>query len=116
MFSFFQLSAQSGGYSNLEFVENKGQWDPLVKFRAELSAGTLFMQQKGFTVLMHDTNDLSRIRRLLHGDGGVAVSAASGTKVVTSSHAGKDYQTDNGGKGPSTGVDPYLLHSHSYRV
>ncbi|HEY4287098.1 MAG TPA: PKD domain-containing protein [Puia sp.] len=136
MFSFFQLSAQSGGYSNLEFVENKGQWDPLVKFRAQLNAGTLFMQQKGFTVLMHDTNDLSRIRRLLHGDpvaggravvgtgngkkvtrgAGAVVATGRSTKTLTGGHAGKDYDTDNGGKGPSTGTDPYLLHSHTYQV
>ena len=116
MFSFFQLSAQSGGYSNLEFVENKGQWDPLVKFRAELTAGTLFMQQKGFTVLMHDTNDLSRIRRLLHGDLVAATGNGGGGKATTADNAGKSYNVDNGGKGPSTGVDPYLLHSHTYQV
>lgn len=122
MFSFFQLSAQSGGYSNLEFIENKGQWNALVKFRAELSAGTLFMQQKGFRVLMHDTNDLSRIRRLLHGDQVAATAGGnSGSKTVagtktTTAVAGKSYDSDNGGKSPSTGVDPYLLHSHSYQV
>src|SRR5882757_11328169 len=68
-FSALQLSAQSGGYSNLEFVENKGQWDTsLVKFRAEMSAGSFFMQKKGFTVLQHDTSDLRRIHGFLHGD------------------------------------------------
>ncbi|WP_431214346.1 hypothetical protein ACQ86N_05740 [Puia sp. P3] len=123
MFSFFQLSAQSGGYSSLEFVENKGQWDTLVKFRAEMTAGSLFMQHKGFTVVMHDTNDLRRIRRLLHGDAVDGVSktavsspaAAAGRKVTTSTDDG---QGKNGGSGgaPGSGADPYLLHSHSYRV
>jgi len=125
MFSFFQLSAQSGGYSNLEFVENKGQWDTLVKFRAEMTAGSLFMQHNGFAVVMHDTNDLRRIRRLLHGDAvdGVTPTAASAApanrKVVTSSGGGvSGGQGKNGGSGGSGGggADPYLLHSHSYRV
>ena len=137
MFSFFQLSAQSGGYSNLEFVENKGQWDTLVKFRAEMTAGSLFMQHKGFTVVMHDTNDLRRIRTLLHGHavagvpagggngkaptaGGNAVgaqAAASGsTKVVTSSGGGQGKNGGSGGGNGGGGADPYLLHSHSYRV
>jgi len=131
MFSFFQLSAQSGGYSNLEFVENKGQWDTLVKFRAEMTTGTLFMQHKGFTVVMHDTNDLRRIRMLLHGDavngvpagggasagkvGAAQVAAARNTKVVASSGGGQGKNGGSGG-GSGGGVDPYLLHSHSYRV
>jgi gliding motility-associated-like protein len=63
-----QLSAQSGGYSYLEFVENKGQWDSTVRFRAEMTAGKIYMQHKGFTVLMEDTTDLIRIGELLHGD------------------------------------------------
>ena len=66
--SALRLSAQSGSYSYLEFVENKGQWDSTVRLRAKMSAGELFMQQKGFTVLLHDTNDLKRIGELLHGD------------------------------------------------
>ena len=48
------LSAQSRGYSYLEFVENKGQWDSSVRFKAEMPAGYLYMQHKGFTVLLAD--------------------------------------------------------------
>jgi hypothetical protein len=52
--STLQVSAQSGGYSYLEFVENKGQWDTSVLYRAELSAGDVFIQKKGFMILQHD--------------------------------------------------------------
>lgn len=124
LFSAIELSAQSGGYSNLEFVENKGQWDALIKFRAQMSAGMLFMQQKGFTVLLNDTNDLSRIRRLLHGDVGSAGGAASKTATasrkavtsvgVTASSPGKS--DGGGGTGSGSTGDPYLLHSHAYNV
>jgi gliding motility-associated-like protein len=62
------LSAQSGSFSYLEFVENKGQWDSLIKFQAKMSAGAIYMQRKGFTVLMEDTTDMARISALLHGD------------------------------------------------
>src|ERR1700722_6550833 len=62
------LSAQSGGYSYLEFVENKGQWDSTVRFKAEMPAGYLYMQRKGFTVLLADTTDMVRIGELFHGD------------------------------------------------
>src|ERR1700748_447433 len=57
-----RLSAQSIGY--LEFVENKGQWDTSVRFNASIGAGNLFMQRNGFTVLMHDTNDMKRVSML----------------------------------------------------
>ena len=66
--SALQLSAQSGGYSYLEFVENKGQWDSSVRFKANMSMGGLFMQKKGVTVLLEDTTDLKRIGELFHGD------------------------------------------------
>ncbi|HTI09450.1 MAG TPA: PKD domain-containing protein [Puia sp.] len=125
-FSALHLSAQSGGYSNLEFVENKGQWDTsLVKFRAEMSAGSFFMQKKGFTVLQHDTSDLRRIHAFLHGDhgvsGGTGSGSGSGGKAVSSITKNKPGTPDqggggSGGSGGGTGVNSTLLHSHSYRV
>ena len=65
-----QLIAQTGGYSNLEFVENKGQWDSTVKFRAEMGTGAFFLGKKGFSVLMHDTGDLRAAQLMRHGSGG----------------------------------------------
>src|SRR5882757_9331594 len=125
-FSALQLSAQSGGYSNLEFVENKGQWDTsLVKFRAEMSAGSFFMQKKGFTVLQHDTSDLRRIHGFLHGDHPVSGAAGSGSgsggKAVSGLTKNKPGTPDqggggSGGSGGGSGAVSTLLHSHSYRV
>jgi gliding motility-associated-like protein len=132
--SAFQLSAQSG-YSNLEFVENKGQWDTsLVKFRAEMSMGTIFMQKTGFTVLLQDTSDLKRIHSILHGDqpgamavsGGASVSkaAANLNAVAVTTAAPPGFAPPGNGGGTArnpTGTAPSLenslvLHSHSYRV
>ena len=73
-----QLSAQSGGYSYLEFVENKGQWDPAIRYQARMPAGNIYMHQKGFTVLLEDTTDLIRIGEMLHGDFGRAKVAEPG--------------------------------------
>jgi gliding motility-associated-like protein len=104
-FSSLYVSAQTGGgYTYLEFVENKGQWDSSVRFKADLAAGNLFMQRTGFTVLLRDTADMRRIGRILHGDadvlskwgntvpkgtgagisGGVAGNVAGNVKGVTS--------------------------------
>ncbi len=48
-------------YAQIEFIENKGQWDPQVKFMSHAGNGAFFLQQKGFTVLMHDPKDIERL-------------------------------------------------------
>ncbi|HEY4109276.1 PKD domain-containing protein [Puia sp.] len=119
--SAIQLSAQSGGYSNLEFIENKGQWDSSVRFNAGIGTGNLVMQRKGFTVLLHDTNDMKRIGQLMHGDlaaAGVSGGGNAGKKTVASV-PGMNYPSKPGGAGsgsPGSTGDPYLLHNHAYRV
>ncbi len=109
-FSALQLSAQSGGYSYLEFVENKGQWDSSVIYRAELSAGDVFIQKKGFTILQHDTADLRRIHDLLHGESQMKGAAFN---TVASGMRAKAVKA---GPGSGAATDPFLLHSHIYRV
>ena len=46
------LRAFGQGASNIEFVENKGQWDPRVQFKGEISTGALFLEKKGFSTLL----------------------------------------------------------------
>lgn len=58
------LKAQIG---NLEFIENKGQWDSKVKFKSDVPAGSVFIQSNGFTVLQYNENDMKKIHDLLHG-------------------------------------------------
>lgn len=103
-----RLSAQSGGY--VEFVENKGQWDTSILYRADLNAGKIFIKNNGFTILQQDTNDLKRIHELLHGGGG----GVKGGRPMIRSAAFKGHP----GSGPGSGAadDPFLLHSQVYRV
>jgi hypothetical protein len=100
-----RLSAQSGGY--LEFVENKGQWNPAILDRAEISNGNIFIKKNGFSILQHDTNDLRRIHELLHGGEGM-------TSAVHKQPGQKGRPT--GGPGSGAADDPFLLHSHIYAV
>jgi hypothetical protein len=37
--------------NNLEFVENKGQWNKQVTFMGELGNGAIFLQKNGFTMV-----------------------------------------------------------------
>jgi gliding motility-associated-like protein len=71
----------------LEFIENKGQWDSRVMFKASVPGGSLFVHKNGYTVLQHKEEDLKHIQETIHHRGEAAA------------------QDDN-----------YVIHSHAYRV
>ena len=82
---------------NLEFIENKGQWDPQVILKADIGNGSLFLQKKGFKVLLHNPQEL---------------------EDMTGSHAGAR-QVDSTGKTNGKRIfsgRPTTLHSHAYSV
>jgi len=51
---------------NIEFVENKGQWDGRVKFMGQVSNGAFFIEQDGYTVLQHNAEDWERLHQATH--------------------------------------------------
>ena len=55
-----KLTAQSG-YNNLEFIENKGQWDSRVRYMGSLNAGAFFLERNGFTMALHNPKDLKEM-------------------------------------------------------
>jgi len=73
----------------MEFVENKGQWDSKVQFKGDFSSGSFFLENEGFTVLLHNTNDLGRLTAMMHG------------------------QQNNPGE---MATRPMVLNSHAYKV
>lgn len=58
------------GTSNIEFIENRGQWDSRVKFKADISVGNLFLEKGGFTALLYHPDDLVRLDNSHHGKPG----------------------------------------------
>jgi len=72
-------------FGQMQFVENKGQWDDQVKYRGDFSSGSFFLQDKGFRVLIHDPNDLAAVTSLLHGH--TEISTTSQKDVVLHSQA-----------------------------
>ncbi len=54
-------------YSNLEFVQNKGQWDSKVKFKSGIINGAFFLEEKGFTVVKENDEDMLRVAEYFHG-------------------------------------------------
>jgi len=52
---------------NIEFIENKGQWDSRVQFKGEVSNGAFFIRSGGFTVVQHNPVDYVNVARYIHG-------------------------------------------------
>ncbi|HEY0679704.1 MAG TPA: PKD domain-containing protein [Chitinophagaceae bacterium] len=55
-----KLTAQSG-FNNLEFIENKGQWDNRVRFMGDLKSGAFYLEKNGFTVVLHKPEDVKKL-------------------------------------------------------
>ena len=88
--------------SNLEFIENKGQWDNRVSYRVDFSSGVFFLQKQGFTVLQHNPEDIQRALDIQHGHN------QSGTAAFPAKNSASK-------SGPA---NPFLniIHSHVYTV
>jgi gliding motility-associated-like protein len=71
----------------IEFVENKGQWDTRVMFKASVPGGSLFVHKDGYTVLQHKEEDLKYVQEVIH-------------------HRGELTEEEKN----------YIIHSHAYRV
>lgn len=126
------------GASNIEFVENKGQWDPRVQFKGELPTGALYLEKKGFSALLYHPDDLMRMTEAHHGvtgaggsapappgNGGgggdqkLAAAAGGGDQKLAAS-AGAPGASGRGASGemsPQAGIAPVdQLRAHAYRV
>lgn len=101
---FVALKAQSG---NIEFVENKGQWDQRVKFQGKVKSGAFFVRGTGgFTVLQHNQDDLSAIQDYFHYSHNSNISSAktiTNKDLVLRSHS---YNVDFVGASPSMEIVP----------
>jgi gliding motility-associated-like protein len=53
--------------AQMEFVENKGQWHADVTYRGDFNTGSFFMENGGFTVLLHKPEDVQRMGAIVHG-------------------------------------------------
>ncbi|MFT3701806.1 MAG: PKD domain-containing protein [Agriterribacter sp.] len=100
MCSLFSTAQQA-----VEFTENKGQWDKSVLFRGEINSGAFFLQHTGFTVLLHNTDDIERITENTHD------YTAPDTKNVSSRKAYP--RPSHGDQDTSAGL---LLRSHAYSM
>lgn len=104
LFSAFLVKAQN--YNNIEFIENKGQWDKQVKFMGDVYAGAFYIRSGGFSVLQHNRQDFAVIQSLFHPDHNHPADAAwdpRTAKLVLRSHV---YAVDFVGGNPDARLVP----------
>jgi antitoxin component YwqK of YwqJK toxin-antitoxin module len=95
---FLSIATVLPAMAQLQFIENKGQWDSKVNFKADVESGAFFMEQNGFTVLLHNTDDLKAMANLVHGHlAPVQLELEKHRKIATV-------------------LKSSTLHSHAYRV
>lgn len=51
---------------NIEFIENKNQWEKNILYKSDLGCGTVFLEKEGLTFLFKDISDLKKIHELKH--------------------------------------------------
>ncbi len=104
---FFNNASVFCQYANLEFVENKGQWDQKIKFKGLLNNGAFFLQEKGFKVVLSRDEDLDKLSASFHAQQGskketLHKRTSPASKIFTPAQVATD--------------DPIIVHSHAYDV
>lgn len=69
------LSAQT--ISTIQYVENKGQWDKSILYKGDFANVSFYVQQKGFSVLMHNPEDYEAVKEKVHGHGALLSDSLS---------------------------------------
>lgn len=67
--------------AQVEFVENRGQWNPLVKFQSQAGDGSFFLEEKGYTISQYNADDLNGMREGMHLPPGSRPDRDGPTKV-----------------------------------
>lgn len=68
LLSIFLFFIFSSGFGQMQFVENKGQWNERVNYRGDFNGGSFYLDDQGFTVLLHHPEDIDYISKVSHGE------------------------------------------------
>ena len=61
------ISSYGKSQENLEFVENKGQWDRNIQFKGDMTTGSFILKPDGgYRMLQYDTSSLKTISERIH--------------------------------------------------
>lgn len=79
--------APAQNFNNIEFIENRGQWDNRVQYKGAISNGAFYIRSGGFTVVQHHPGDFAAMARFLHGHTADGNPVKSTDKITLRSHA-----------------------------
>lgn len=104
---------QSTNFTPLNFIENKGQWDPQVLYKSDVGTADIWLRKTGFTFMLYSKEDMHDLFEYMHGHGEAADSGA--VVVPKNSTAAKAAATaTNDGPGrPRRFPD---VRGHAYQV
>lgn len=69
-------------FAQIEFIENKGQWNSQVKFMSNAGSGEFYLQQNGFTVAQYNPDDVENVKERRHKEAtGITMKQGEGTKI-----------------------------------
>lgn len=105
---FCSLQLTVSAQQAVEFTENKGQWNKSVLFRGPINNGAFFLQRNGFTVLLHNENDLQQLADLSHGHSHKAENNPTTSTKTAYPRPGHGHQPDTG--------STLVLRSHAYTM
>ena len=54
-------------FGQVQFIENKGQWDKQVKFMSNAGDGSFFLTEKGYTISQYNPTDIENLKDNKHG-------------------------------------------------
>ena len=96
------IFAGSTSFAQLQFIENKGQWDNRVAFKSDISNGAFFLQKNGFSVVLHNADDLKNFSDHQH-----TYLTIDSNKAAAKNNTGRSSRSQN---------DNFIIRSHAYRV
>jgi gliding motility-associated-like protein len=67
LFLFITFLLGTNAFAQMEFVQNKGQWDKRVNYKADFNTGAFFLEKNGFTVLLNKPEDVKTLSEIKHG-------------------------------------------------
>ncbi len=77
----------------LQFVENKGQWDSSIKYKADFKGGAVFLTSSGYRVVLHNKDQLKAVAE----------------------YYSRHYDSTSR-QNPAKALQNFVVHSHAYQI
>ena len=109
---FVLLGANSFGQNYLQFIENKGQWDPNIRYQGEIATGAFALQKTGYRVVLQNKYDLEQLTAAIHSH----KSITEGQEIKhTNARSGSGENLPLPADG-AAGYVPGVVRAHAYEM